>query len=63
MVAAVAYALVELDAEPLERLDDVLLRTGNEAVGVGVLNAEHEVAAVLARKEIVVERGAHTADM
>ena len=46
-VAAVAYALVKLNAEPFERLNDVCLSTLNETVGVGVFYAEHHVAAVL----------------
>ena len=55
MFAAEAHALVELDAEPAERLDDVLFGTRYEAVGVGVLDAEDEVAAVLTCEEIVVQ--------
>ena len=63
VVATEAYALVELNAEPLEGFDDIVLSAGHEAIGVGILNAEHHVAAVLAGKEIVVEGGAHTTDM
>ena len=63
MIAAEAHALVELDAEPLERLDDVFLCSRHEAARVGVFNAEDEVAAMLTGKEVVVERGTNTADM
>ena len=59
--AAEAYALVELDAQPAERLDDVFLRPGDEARGVGVFNPEHHFAAPLAREEVIVQRGAHSA--
>ncbi len=54
MVAAKRHALVELDAQPFESLDDVILGSGNEAIAVGVLNAEHQIAAMLACEKIVV---------
>ena len=63
LVATEGHALVELDAEPAERLDDVLLGAGHEAVAVGVFNTEDEVAAMLTGKEIVVQGRAHTANM
>ena len=59
--AAEADALVELYAQPAERLDDVFLRPGNEARGVGVLYTEHHFAATLAREEVIVKRCAHPA--
>lgn len=62
-VAADADTLVEVDAKPFERLDDVFLRSGNEAARIGVLDAKNELAAVLAGKEVVVQGGAHAADM
>ena len=63
MIASEAHALVEFDAQPLERLDDVFLCSRHEAARVGVFNAEDEVAAMLTGKEVVVERGTNTADM
>ena len=63
MFAAEAHALVELDAEPAERFDDILLSARYETVGVGVLDAEYEVAAVLASEEIVVQCCAHATDV
>ena len=54
IVSAEAHSLVELDAEPLERLDDVFFSTGYETIGVGILDTEHEIAAVLLGEEIVV---------
>ena len=62
-VAAERYTLVELDAQPLERLDDVLLGTGYKPRAVGVLNTENEVAAMLAGKQIIIQGSAHTTDM
>ena len=63
VVAAEADAFVELNAEPAERLQDIFLGTGHEACGVGVLDAEDELAAVLAGEEIVVESSADTTDV
>ena len=63
IVAAEADTLVKLDAEPLERLDDIILCAGHKAGGVGILDTEHEVAAVLTGKQIVVQRGANTANV
>ena len=54
IVAAEAHALVKLDAEPAEGFDDVSLCAGHEAVGIGVLDAEHEFAALLAGKQVVI---------
>ncbi|EJW91904.1 hypothetical protein EVA_19992 [gut metagenome] len=58
-----ADPFVKLDAEPLERLNDIIFSTRYETVGVGVLNAEHHVTAVLTGKEVVVEGSTYTADM
>jgi hypothetical protein len=54
VLTAEAYALVEGDAEPLERLKDILLRTRYKTVGVGVLDTEDEVATMLFCKQIIV---------
>ena len=53
LVATEADALIELDAEPLEGLDDVLLGSGHKALGVGILNTKDELSAVLTGKEII----------
>ena len=63
IVAAEADTLVELDAQPAEGLDDISLSLGNETGGVGILDAEHQVAAMLTGKQIVIQGSAHTADM
>ena len=46
-------ALVPLQADPLERVEDHLLAGGDEAGAVGVLNAQHELAAALRGEEVV----------
>ena len=61
--AAEGNALVELDAQPLERLYDILLGPGNETVGVGVLNTEHHAASMLLGKQIVEKCCTHTTNM
>ena len=63
VIAAEAHTLVKLDAEPAERFDDIFLCSGNEAVRVGVLNAEHQVSAVLAGEKIVIQCCTHTTDV
>ena len=63
LVASEGNPLVERYAEPLERLNDVFLGAGHEPVRVGVFYPEHQVAAVLACKHIVVKCGAYAADV
>ena len=55
VLSAEGNAFVELDSEPAERLDDVVFGSGNEAVGVGIFNAEHQIAAMLACEKVVVQ--------
>ena len=47
---AEAHALVEVDAEPFERLEDILLGPRHEATAVGVLDAEDQFTASLPRE-------------
>lgn len=63
VIAAFAHAFIDADAEPAERLVDIFLGSGHEAVGVGVLDAENHVAAVLAGEEVVIEGCTHASDM
>ena len=63
MVATKGDTFVKLDAEPLERLEDVLLGTRYKTLAVGVLNTEQELAAVLTSKKIIIQTGADTADV
>jgi hypothetical protein len=62
-VTSKGYTLVELDAQPLERLDDIFLGTGYETIGVGVLDTEHQIAAVLLGKQIIIQGSTYTANM
>ena len=54
-------ALVGHYTAPAKRLDDILFRAGDEAMRVGVLDTEDEVAAPLLGEEVVVECGAYSA--
>ena len=63
MAAAKRHALVELNAEPAKRLNDIFLGSGNKASGVGVFYAKNEFAPMLAGKKIVIKRRAHAANM
>ena len=53
-VAAIAYSLVEVYPKPLEGLDDVGLRPRDEALAVGILDAQQELAAVALSEEVVI---------
>ena len=54
---------VELDAEPCEGLDDVVFGAWHEAGLVGILDAENHLAAILFGEQVVIQCGAHTADV
>ena len=62
-LAADADALVELESEPLEGLDDVLLCARHEAGLVSILDTQQESAAVFLGKQIVIQCGTHAADV
>ena len=53
-IAAHIVALVELDAAPIERFNNILFGTRNKARLVGVLDTENHFAAVLLGKQIVI---------
>ena len=63
IVSSEANAFVEMYAQPLERLQDIFLRPGHKTVAVRVLDAEHQVAPMLACKEIIIQRSTHTTDV
>ena len=60
-LAVLIHALVGEDAAPAEALDDVFFRARHETLGVGVLDAEDEIAAGLFGVQIIIERRADTA--
>ena len=47
VVAAEAHALVELDTQPSQGLDDIVFRPGNEALGIRILDTENHITAIL----------------
>ena len=61
--AADTDAFVDLDAAPAERLQDILLGSGDEALRVGILDAEDHRAPVLPGEEVVVEGRADAANV
>ena len=61
--AANAYAFVELDTQPLERLNNVVFCSWNKAVRVGIFNTEEDFAAVTFGEQVVVECGTNTTDV
>ena len=56
-------ALVPLEPEPPQILDDPPLRRQRGALGIGVLDAKHELAAGATGEQPVEERGARVADV
>ena len=57
------HALVELDAKPVESLDNILFGTRHETGLVGVFDSENHLAALLTGEKVVVEGGKHTTDV
>ena len=58
--ATVPGPFIGLHAAPLQGLADVIFGPGNEPCLVRVLDAQQELATVLACEEVVVKGGAHT---
>ena len=56
-------ALVAVELEPAQRVEDLLDVLGRRALAVGVLDAQDERPAGVPREEPVVERGARAADV
>lgn len=63
MAASIRDTLVELDAQPLKRLNDILLSTRDKASRVSILDTEDKLTAVLLSEQIIIETSADTADM
>ena len=61
--ATLADTLIDFDTTPFERLHNILLGSGNEALRVGILDTQDEFTAFLASKQIVIQRGTNAADM
>ena len=62
-VRLVDRAFVILQAQPLHRIQDRLHVLVGGALAVGVLDAQDELAAALARLQVAVQRGARPADV
>ena len=62
-LAAHLRALVPVDAEPAQRAEDRVVALLGVAGEVGVLDAEHQGAAEVARERPVEQRAAHVADV
>ena len=56
-------AFIPLQSEPVQAVDQFFLRIGIIAFAVGVLDAQDELAAGLARQEEIIESGAPAAQM
>ena len=54
VLATERHSFVELDAQPVEGLNDIGLSLRNETGGIGILNAEYQVAAMLTGKQIII---------
>jgi hypothetical protein len=63
MITSKAHALVEVDAQPTERFQDIFLGTWHETVGIGILDTEHHVTAMLTGEKIIIQSGTHTTYM
>ena len=61
--SALAHTFVNLDAEPCERLVDIILGTGHETLRVGVLDAQYHVATVTAGEKVVIKGCADASDV
>ena len=61
--AADIRPFVPVEAEPAQAVEDAVDHLLRRSLGVGVLDAQHEHAAVAAREQPVEERGARAADV
>jgi hypothetical protein len=63
MCTTATDSFVKRNAQPIQCIDDVFLRSGNKALGVGVFDAENEVAMVLFGKQVIVQGSTDSADV
>ena len=63
LVATIRDTLVELDAQPLETLYDILFGTRHKAGRIGILNTKHQITAMLTGEQIIIQCRTHTSDV
>ncbi len=61
--AAFSHTLINANAQPLKGFIDICFGTGHKSIRVGVFYTENHRAAMLARKEVVIQRRTHTANV
>ena len=60
-LATLVHTLVRNDSAPVQGFDDVLLRTGNETVGVRVFDTDNEVSTLLLGIEVIIQSRTYAA--
>ena len=63
VVSALVGTFIPIEAEPVQAVEDDLVRLGGVAFFIGILDAEDELAAVFAGEEPVEKGGASATDM
>ena len=63
IVAPETYALVEVNAQPGEGLDDILFGTGHEALRIGIFDSENQFPAMLLGEQVIIQGGTDSADV
>ena len=54
---------IDLDAEPIKSFLDIFLCAGHKTGAVGIFDTQQHITAVLTGKQVVIQRGTHTADV
>ena len=55
--------LINLNTEPCKGFGDIFFGSWHKACGVGILNTEKHIAAMLASEKVVKQGSTHTANM
>ena len=55
VLAAYTHTFIESDSQPLEGFNNIFFRAWHKTCGIGVLNAQYQLAIMLACKQIVVQ--------
>ena len=63
MISSETNSLIELDAKPFEGFENILFRSRNIAMRIGILNTKDQFATMLTCKEVVVKSGTYTANV